>query len=268
MKQRQIVKAACVIFLWLCVGCTANQEVLKKQRKQSEAIRNVGEAYMAERKYTEALRELLEAEKLYADDPFLQDKLGIAYLAKKRPDLAVIHFKKALELKPDFAFAKNNLGTAYMELKNWDAAISCFKEVAGNLIYTTPHFPRFNMGWAYYNKKDYISAEKYYIEALRHYRDGFQKDDIYYKALRGLGQTYVAMGSLSKAAKTIEDAVKEEVIKNFPDLEILLYFDLARVSTSLGDFKKAMDAYDMIINIAPDTPAAEKAAKDAARLRR
>ncbi|MBC8392985.1 MAG: tetratricopeptide repeat protein [Deltaproteobacteria bacterium] len=266
MKQRQIVKAACVIFLWLCVGCTANLEALKRE---SEAIRNVGEAYMAEGKYTDALRELLEAEKLYADDPFLQDKLGIAYLAKKRPDLAVIHFKKALELKPDFAFAKNNLGTAYMELKNWDAAISCFKGVAGNLIYATPHFPRFNMGWAYYNKKDYVSSEKYYIEALRHYRDGFQKDDIYYKALRGLGRTYIAMGRLSDARKTIEEALKDDAAKTYPGFEIiLLYFDLAEVSTSLGDFKKAMDAYDMIINIAPDTPAAEKAAKDAARLRR
>ena len=266
MKQRQIRKAACLMFFWLCVGCTANQEVLKKE---SEAKRNLGEAYMAERKYTDALRELLEAEKLYADDPFLQDKLGIAYMAKKRPNLAVVHFKKALELKPDFAPAKNNLGTAYLELKNWDAAIACFKEVAGNLIYATPHFPRFNMGWAYYNKKDYVSAEKYYLEAVGYYRDGFQKDDIYYKAMRGLDQTYIAMGRLSDARKIIEEALKDDTAKTYPGIEIIfLYFDLAEVSTSLGDVKKALDAYDMIIKIAPNTSAAKKASKDAARLRK
>jgi len=28
------------------------------------------------------------------------------------------------------------------------------------------------MGWAYYNKKEYVSAEKYYNEALQYYRDG------------------------------------------------------------------------------------------------
>jgi len=120
--------------LW--TGCTAN---LENRKRQSEAKRNLGEALRKERKYTDALRELLNAEKLYAKDPFLQNELGIAYMAKKRPNLAVPHFKRALALKPDYAPAKNNLGTAYLELENWDAAISCFKEVAENLIYATPH---------------------------------------------------------------------------------------------------------------------------------
>lgn len=265
MKQRQIVKAACVIFLWLCVGCTANREVLKKE---SEAIRNVGEAYMAEGKYREALREFLEAEKLYQDDPYLQNDLGLAYWKKKKPEIAVDHFKKAIELKHDYAPAKNNLGQAYLELKNWDAAISCFEEVAGNLIYATPHYPLFSMGWAYYNKKEYVLAEKYYNEALQYYRDGYLKDDLYFKTMRNLGQTYAAMGSLSKASKTIEDAVKEEVIKNFPALEILLYFDLARIYTSLREFDKAQDAYNMIRKIAPETPLAERAEKEAERLKK
>jgi len=86
--------------------------------------------------------------------------------------------------------------------------------------------------------------------------------------MRNLGQTYVAMGSLSKAAKTLENAVKEEVIKNFSDLEILLYFDLARVYTSLQEFDKAQDAYNMIRKIAPETPLAERAEKEAEKLKK
>ena len=265
MKQRQILKAACVIFLWLCVGCTANQEVLKKE---SEAIRNVGEAYMAEGKYREALREFLEAEKLYPDDPYLQNDLGLAYWKKKKPKIAVDHFKKAIELKHDYAPAKNNLGQAYLELKNWDAAISCFKEVAENLIYATPHYPLFSMGWAYYNKKEYVSAEKYYNEALQYYRDGYRKDDLYFKTMWNLGRTYIAMGKLSDAKKTIEEAVNDEAVKNFPDLEIILYFDLARLYTSLREFDKALDAYNMIRKIAPETPLAKRAEKEAERLKK
>jgi tetratricopeptide (TPR) repeat protein len=256
--------SVCVIVLCLGAGCRANLEV---QKKQSEAIRNVGEAYLAERKYTDALREFLEAEKLYPDDPYLQNDLGLAYMAKKKPKIAVEHFKKALELKPDYAPARNNLGTAYMELQNWDAAITCFKAVADNLIYATPHYPLFNMGWSYYNKKEFPTAEKYYNETIQYYRDGFRKDDLYFKTMRNLGQTYVAMGSLSQAAKTVENAVKDEVVKNFPDLEIILYFDLARIYAASRQFDKAVEAYDMIQKIAPDTPLAKRAEKETQRLK-
>jgi len=125
------------------------------------------------------------------------------------------------------------------------------------------------MAWAYQNKKDYVSAEKYYREVLAHYRAGFQKDGIYYKAVRGLGRTYIAMGRLPDALKTIEAPLKDDAARTNPRIEIiLLYFDLAEVSISLGDVKKAEDAYHMIIQIAPNTPAAEKAAKDAARLKK
>ncbi len=55
-------------------------------------------------------------------------------------------------------------------------------------------------------------------------------------------------------------------------IDVKAYYDrfgalvFRRCIKLLQDEEKALDAYDMIIKIAPDTPAAEKAAKDAARL--
>ncbi len=150
MKTRRLGWTAFVFIVICVVSCTANLEVRKKQE---EASRNLGEAYLRKGDYTSALREFLKAETLYPDDPYLQNDLGLTYMGKKKLDLAVKHFRKAIKIRPDYAPAMNNLGTAYIAKKEWDTAIAYFKEVANNLLYTTPHFPLSNLGWAYYNKK-------------------------------------------------------------------------------------------------------------------
>ena len=86
------------------------------RKEQAIASRNLGEAYMGEGNYTKALRELLKAEQLNPNDPYLQNNLGLTYLAKGNPEKALSHFKRALERKPDYSPARNNLGTAYIAL--------------------------------------------------------------------------------------------------------------------------------------------------------
>jgi tetratricopeptide (TPR) repeat protein len=240
------------------IACATN---LEQRKLQSEAQRNVGEAYMVEGKYTLALKELLEAEKVYADDPLLQNYLGLAYMGKQKPELAVEHYKKAIVLKHDYAPAKNNLGTAYLALGDWDAAIVCFKELTENLLYATPQYATLNLGWAYYNKGAYQLAEKYYNETLKYYQDGNPKDVTYIKAVRGLGQTYVAMGKPSKAV-----AILEEVTQSYPHFA-LLHFDLARAYALTGDINKAIQAYRTVIERAPEGPLAKEAQKEIEKLR-
>ncbi|PQP34327.1 pilus assembly protein PilF, partial [Desulfobacteraceae bacterium SEEP-SAG9] len=126
MQKNRFLIATCTLMIGCMIACATNLEQIKLE---AEAQRNVGEAYMAEGKYTAALKELLDAEKLYADDYLLQNLLGLAYMRKEKPELAVEHYKKSVELKHDYAPAKNNLGTAYLALGEWDAAIACFKEL-------------------------------------------------------------------------------------------------------------------------------------------
>ncbi|MGB6012050.1 MAG: tetratricopeptide repeat protein [Desulfobacterales bacterium] len=225
------------------VACTSNLQVRKQQ---GEAARNLGEVYFRQGSYTEALREFLKAESLYSDDPFLQNDLGLTYKAKKKPDLAITHFKKALALKSDYAPAKNNLGTVYLDKGEWDVAIEYFKEVAGNLVYASPHLPLSNLGWAYYNKKAYEQAEKYYLEAL-------EIAPKFINALRGLGLTYMAMGKVPEGIEVIEIAVKE-----YPRMG-LLYFDLATAYTLLHDYESALKAYKKVDELAPKSALARQA---------
>ncbi len=241
-----------IMALYVVSCATANMKV---QKQQGEALRNLGEEYYKQGDYTSALKELLKAEALYPDDAFLQNDLGLTYKAKKRLDLAAKHFKKALEIKPDYAPAKNNLGTVYLDKKEWDTAIKYFKEVSENMLYATPHLAMANLGWAYYNKKQYTLSETYYLKAL-------DLDPKFINAQRGLGLTYIALGRIDEAVKILERAVKD-----YPKVA-LLYDDLAKVYVLSHDYDKALDAYHKVIEIAPDSAMAREAEKAAQRIKR
>ena len=241
-----------IIGLYVVSCATTN---IKVQKQQGEALRNLGEEYYRRGDYTSALRELLKSEALYPEDPFLQNDLGLTYKAKKKLDLAIKHFKKALEIKPDYAPAKNNLGTVYLDKREWDTAIKYFKEVSENMLYATPHIAMANLGWAYYNKKEYTLAETYYLKAL-------DLEPEFINAQRGLGLTYIAMGRIDEASEILERAVK-----NYPKVA-LLYDDLARVYVLSHDYEKALNAYHKVIELAPDTAMANEAEKAARRIKR
>ena len=251
IKTNWFIRIASMFLVFFLVSCGANLEVRKNQE---EALRNLGEAYIREGDYTAALREFLKAEKIYAKDPYLQNDLGLTYMAKERIDLAIHHFKKAVEIKPDYTPAKNNMGTAYLAQKKWDDAIACFKEITGDLLYATPHYPLSNLGWAYYNKKEYNLAEKYYQDTLK-------IEPEFAIALRGLGKTYIAMGRIPEAV-----AILEKAARNSPRFAEL-YFDLASAYTLSRKYKKALDAYSKVIELAPDSPLAVKAQKQIEGLR-
>ena len=238
MKTNHLVLSVALIF---CIAsCAANLEMRKKQ---GEAYKNLGEAYMQQGDFSSALREFLKAEKIYSKDPLLHFDLGYAYMEKNRLELAIKHYKKAVKLKPDYASARNNLGTAYLADKEWDEAIACFKEIIDDIFYTTPQNPLTNLGWAYYNKQEYELAEKYFLDALK-LEPGF------IMAMLGLGRNYMAM---ERAADAV--AILEKAVKKYP-LSAELYFYLAKAYSLSREYKKAINAYNKVVELVPDSPLA------------
>lgn len=244
MKKVLLTGICLLVPAILLAGCAFNKDNASKER--AEASRNLGEAYMAEGNYTKALRELLQAEKMNPDDPYLQNDLGLTYLAKNDPKEAVDHFKQALKLNPDYSPARNNLGTAYIALEEWDQAVECFTLVKDDLLYATPYFPLTNLGYVYYRKKDYGTAEKYYKEALE------MKPD-FAKAFHGLGQVYLDSGRYEQAIGKLQHAV-ELAPKAAP-----IYLDLGRAYEKVNEYDKALDSYKKAAAVAHGTALAEQA---------
>lgn len=235
-----------VIFLLVAgiAGCGFGNSALRKQN--AENSRNLGEAYMGEGKYTNALREFLGSYKANPDDPFLNNDLGLTYLAKGDAEKAVFHFKRALDIKPQYSPAKNNLGSAYIVLKQWDNAIACFESAKDDLLYATPYYPLSNLGYVYFMKNEYDKAEKYYKEAL-----DLQTD--FPRALDGLGQVYTATGRYKDAIRVLTRAI-DKAPKAAP-----IYMNLARAYAANHEYDNALDTYKKAAAVAVGTSIAEEA---------
>jgi type IV pilus assembly protein PilF len=239
----------CLFFTVLLISACAGSGLSHQEEKKAAAAINLGEAYMGGGNYTAALGELLKAEKLNPNDPILHNDLGLVYMAKEKVDMAVVHFEKAVQLKPDYSLAKNNLGSAYLVQKKWDKAIVVLKEVTGDMLYATPHFPLANLGWAYYNKGDYNKAQRYLKEALE-----LQPD--FFIAQLNLGMTYLATGQLHAALSMFEAASK----LNPKDPALLL--ELGRTYRLLGDYNNARMALRGAIEYTDDSNLAVEASEE------
>jgi len=226
------------------------------REKISRDLRKVGVAYMHEGQYTRALKELLDAEKYYADDPILQDYIGIAYKKKKRYDSAILHFNKAIELQPDYAPARNNLGTTYMEQKNWDAAIATLKDLTDHKsfeLYGTPQKPLFNIGLCYFQKKDFAIAEEYFNRSLQYYIDGFSRDEFNLVIYSYLGRIYIEMGEFFKAIEILNEGLTAK-----PDTPLLLFY-LGEAFRLANEKDEAIRVYKRVMTIAPSNQLGKRA---------
>ncbi len=215
----------------------------------AEAARTLGEAYLAGGNLLAALRELKKAESLNPHDPITLFDIGLVYYYRERYDPAIEYFEKALALKPDFAPAINSLGNAWLEKGEWDKAIATYQKILEDAFYATPHFPLSNTGLAYYQKKDYVRAEKYFQEALRIHPD-------FPNAVGGLAMTYNATGRHAEAVLRLERALKK-----YPALP-QLHFELGRACRGTGEVARARDAFRRVIELAPESPLAEEALRE------
>ena len=257
-RTRTSSKGRALLILGLCIGlvaCATGADQVQR-KKEAEAYRNVGEAYLLEGKYTLALREFLKAESLHPDDHLLQGDLGMAYMAKGRLEEAIARFEKALEIRPDYAPAKNNLGTALLAAGEIDRAIDIFEELNQDILYATPHFPMFNLGRAYFMKKDYVAAEKHFKEAL-------ELRPEFVRARQWLGRTYMERGMLEEAIhhlkKTVDSAPR---VGRF-------HYDLAKAYAMAGQVSQAIEHYETAAALAPaESELAEQAQMAAEDLRR
>jgi Tfp pilus assembly protein PilF len=225
-----------------------DKESVTVNKEAAEATRNVGEAYLAGGNLIAALRELKKAEMLNPADHITQYDLGLLYYYRERYDQAIEHFENAIRLKSDYAPAINSLGNVYSAKGDWDKAIEIYKSIAEDAFYGTPHFAFSNMALAYYQKKDYEQAEKYFNEAL-----SLKKDFV--NALWGLAMTYNTTGRYSEAIIKLEAALKKDPKSAF------IHFELGRSYRGLGDRTKAQNEFAQVIQLAPDTPIAADAKK-------
>jgi type IV pilus assembly protein PilF len=219
--------------IFLCFSCTYTPW----HRQQSEIFLNKGISYIEMGQYNNALKDLLESEKYYPDNPKVHYYLGMSYHGKGMKDKAIEEFKEAISLNKDYSEAHNYLGTLYSDRGLWDQAIEEFDKALNNPIYDTPSMALYNMAWAYYSKKDYKMAITKYqdalnkepmtrlrpqieknvgliyldqdnvLEAIRHFKKAVELDPTLFDAQFLLGQCYLKIKNNNDAKKAFHAVI-------------------------------------------------------------
>lgn len=243
-------------------GCATKYKT-ERARKNAEAHRRLGDAYLAQGNFTRALQSYTRAIEIYEPDPDTHYSLGIVYKEKANYKKAIYHYKRAIELKPDMGPAKNGLGVVYNNAQQYDKAIEVFEQLIedqGFDLYMTPHYPKFNLGLAYYHKGQYEKARLYFREVADYFAAGVPKDRIYVLNLRAFGMTYYDTGDPVEALKYFDKV--QTVTPKWPEI----YLDIARAHRMAGSNDMARINYRKVMELAPEATIAETASREMALL--
>ncbi len=233
--------------LVLLFGMLAGCGMAANKTNRAEAYYLLGVSYLQEQNPTLALKEFLQAEQINADDADLQAALGQAYQLKKAYPEAEAHYLRSLKLSRDNPQVQNNLGALYLDMQRWDQAIRYFRLASGNLLFTRQVVALTGLGYAYYQKGDYL-------EAVSAFKNALAQDPHYAQAHLMLGETYVALDKNELAITEFRQALKAA-----PDYARAQY-DLGLAFRRQGDNAKAMEAFREVVRLAPDSEFGAKAA--------
>jgi tetratricopeptide (TPR) repeat protein len=199
-----------------------------------------GASALAENNPTKALQEFLLAEKADSRDADIQSGLAQAYMQKGAYDLAEEHFKNAIRLSDGAPQYYNNLGALYLTAERYDDSIVAFRTAGENLLFASPEVAWAGVGYAYFQKHDYVAAERYYKKAR-------ELNPRYTQALFRLGELYYGQDRPVEAVEAFS-----RVVEMAPRMADGHYW-LGLASMKMRDNVRARRAFQETIKLAPDS---------------
>jgi type IV pilus assembly protein PilF len=116
-----------------------------------------------------AIRELLAAEALDPQDPWIQLALAESYRLKAHNAEAEHHLKRALAIRPDLHAAELNLSALYIQTERYEDAIEASDELLADATFAAPWKALTNKGYALYRLQRRAEARETLGQALEYH---------------------------------------------------------------------------------------------------
>jgi Tfp pilus assembly protein PilF len=116
-----------------------------------------------------AIRELLAAEALDSEDPWIQLALAEAYRLKAHNAEAEQHLKRALAVRPDLHAAQLNLSALYIQTERYEDAIEASDALLADATFAAPWKALTNKGYALYRLQRRAEARETLGQALEYH---------------------------------------------------------------------------------------------------
>jgi len=169
---------------------------------EAEAKFNVGLSHIREGRLDLAIDTIKQAIKLDPKNAFFYKGLGTAYAAKQKWNDAIEAYRKALDLNPYFSDVRNDLGTSLVLSGKREEGKKEFITLYSDPTNPTPEMTARNLGWCYFEEKNYT-------EALSWYRTAISRAKNYPDAYLGAGDSLLGLGKLDEAIQILEQGQRE-----------------------------------------------------------
>lgn len=236
------------IMLTLSVFASGCATGAKERKERASLHLQIGTGYLESGQYPQAMTELMKAEQLDAENPFIQNNLGITYYLRGRIKPAEAKFRQAIRLEPKFSEAKNNLARVLIDQHRTDEAIKILHEVEGDLTYQSPEKTLSNLGIAYFDKGLYPKAEDYLARSMEIRRESCTTVNFY-------GRTLLELKRVKQSASVLDQAIEFCRASKFEDP---LYFSAMSYFT-LGEKEKSRARLEELIKDYPQSKYVAKA---------
>lgn len=143
------------------------------------------------------IKELMNAERIGSDIPWLMNNIGNIYLNMNAFEKALEYYEKALILNPELAESLNNIANIHYKSDNWPKAIEYYKRA----IAIAPDAVRYyNLGLTYLELKQYDRAIENFMSSL-------EEDSGYAPSYNNIGLTYYRTKRYEEAIMMYEKAL-------------------------------------------------------------
>ncbi|MBF0344800.1 MAG: tetratricopeptide repeat protein [Nitrospirae bacterium] len=103
------------------------KDVVRKSPHNYRAHNNLGNIYMMQNNFIEAINEFKTALSYNKNSVVSYYNLAVCYFNQGRVEDAIVEYTTTIQLKPDYIEALNNLGNIYVMQRNFDEAIKEYK---------------------------------------------------------------------------------------------------------------------------------------------
>lgn len=155
-----------IIVVFLALGCASGNKGKSEKQKKADLYFSHGTSNLQDKKYTEALSNLMKAATYTPDDSRIQNNLGMAFYFKKDKNQAIHHIKKAIELDEKNYDAYVNLASIYYNDNNFRAAEKYYQKVRKALTYKAQYRVLYNLSLIEFKRGNSIKTLEYLEQAI------------------------------------------------------------------------------------------------------
>ncbi len=226
----------CLLLACLTTACGGKA----KRQQLAEVHYTLGLSYLREPNPSLALKEFLRATELDSENPAIHDGLGQAYMLKKAFPESEKHFLQAIKISRGEPRYQNNLAALYLEMGRYDDAILYFGKSGNNLLFTSPDLSFVGVGYAHFQKGNYLEAAAAYKKALGHNPQSA-------RARMRLGEAYYALDKTEMAVTELLEALR--LAPSYAEA----HYKLALAYVKLRKIGQAKASFTEVVGLAPDS---------------